>query len=105
ECARCVVNRGAQSRPVSDVDDDTTDITALGLELGDCPIEAGVVDVEQSHARPVVGHGLGIREADTAGAPCDDGSKVFYVEQFANFHLAIPRAMTEFAGPSRPEAR
>ncbi len=88
-----------------DVDDGTTDVTTLGLELGDCPIKPGVVDVEQSNARPVVGHGLGISQSDTAGATCDDSCKVFYVEQFADFHLATPRTISELVGSPRPEAR
>jgi hypothetical protein len=105
ECAGCAVDGRAQRRPVGDVDDGAADIAALGLQLGNCRIEASAIDIEERNARAVVSHDLGISEADAAGATGDHGCPAADVEKFARFHLAAPCAKAESADGPLPEAR
>jgi hypothetical protein len=78
------------SGAIGDVHDNATDIAAFRFKFGNGLSETCAIDIEQRNAGAVVGHRLGISQADAAGATGDDSGKAFYVEQLTDFHLAVP---------------
>ena len=85
EFAGSVIDRGAQRRPVSHVDNDTADLASLRAKFCDRRGKTGVIDIEQRDGRAVIGHGFGIGIPNAARAPCYDGDEASDVEKLDRF--------------------